>query len=456
MHMGKGSIIIVDDNKNVLNTLRILLAKYFEEIYLLSSPNALISTIRDKNPDIALLDMNYSAGINSGNEGLYWLSEVKKIEPETPVVLFTAYADIELAVKALKYGATDFIVKPWNNTKLIATLQSAYALSQSRKELKKLKEKQNVLNEELFKEEDICWGQSEMMQNLLSMIKKVAPTDANILITGENGTGKELIAKTIHKLSSRRSETMVTVDMGSITESLFESELFGHVKGAFTDAKTDRAGKFEAADKGSLFLDEIGNLDFVLQSKLLTALQARRIVRVGSNKAIDIDTRLICATNADLNQSVDEGSFREDLLYRINTIHLEVPPLRQRKEDISLLANFFLQKLKIKYSKPNLFISEDAIKMLEEYHWPGNVRELQHTIEKAVILGNEQMIKPSDLYLRSVEPKEVVMSSMTIEEMERVLIEKAMKKYDNNISAVAQELGVTRPTLYNKLKKYGI
>lgn len=454
--MTKGSIIIVDDNKNVLNTLRILLGQHFEEIYLLSSPNTLLSTIAEKSPDIALLDMNYSAGINTGNEGLYWLSEVKKRAPEMPVVLFTAYADIDLAVKALKNGAIDFIVKPWDNTKLIATLQSALALSQSRGEVKKLKEKQNVLNEELNREENICWGQSEVMQDLLTMIKKVAPTDANILITGENGTGKELIAKTIHKYSSRNRETMVTVDMGSITESLFESELFGHVKGSFTDAKTDRAGKFEAADKGSLFLDEIGNLDIVLQSKLLTALQSRKIVRVGSNKPIDVDTRLICATNADLNQLVTEGSFREDLLYRINTIHIEVPPLRQRIKDISALANFFLSKFSTKYNKHNISISKDALKILEEYSWPGNVRELQHTIEKAVILANNLEIGPTDLYLRNIESPKLAMESITIEEMEKVLIDKAMKKFDNNISAVAQALGVTRPTLYSKLKKYGL
>ena len=454
--MKKGSIVVVDDNKNVLNTLRILLGNYFEEVHLLSSPNTLLSTVKDKNPDIALLDMNYSAGINTGNEGLFWLSEIKKTAPEMPVILFTAYADIDLAVKVLKEGATDFIVKPWDNAKLIATLQSAYALSQSRKEIKKLKEKQEILNVEINKEEIICWGRSGVMKDLLAMVKKIAPTDANVLITGENGTGKELIAKTIHKYSSRNSETMVSVDMGSITESLFESELFGHIKGSFTDAKTDRAGKFEAANKGSLFLDEIGNLNIMLQSKLLTAIQSRKIVRVGSNKSVDIDIRLICATNADLHQQVVEGNFREDLLYRINTIHLEVPPLRARKDDISLLAKFFLKRFSIKYNKPDLSISEEAIIKLEEYTWPGNVRELQHTIEKAVILSDSHLLQPLDFYMKPIEQREAVIESITIEEMEKILISKAMEKYDNNISAVSHELGITRPTLYSKLKKYGL
>lgn len=454
--MKQGSIVVVDDNKNVLNTLRILLSNYLKDIYLLSTPNALLTTLREKSPDIVLLDMNYSAGINTGNEGLFWLSEIKKIAPETPVVLFTAYADIELAVAALKNGAIDFIVKPWDNAKLIATLQSAYALSLSRKEVRKLREKQNILNTELTKDEDICWGKSKVMQDLLSVIKKVAPTDANVLITGENGTGKEIIAKAIYNYSVRNNETLVTVDMGAITDSLFESEIFGHVKGAFTDAKGNRAGKFEAADKGSLFLDEIGNLSTPLQSKLLTILQSRTVVRVGSNKAIDVDVRLICATNANLDRLVNDGFFREDLLYRINTIHIEVPALRERKTDIPDLANFFLKRFATKYNKQELRFSENASKALTDYAWPGNVRELQHTIEKAVILSDKPTLEVTDFNMKAIDSKEVVLESMTIEEMEKILIEKSMKKNDNNISAVAQELGITRPTLYNKLNKYGL
>ncbi|RGS38576.1 sigma-54-dependent transcriptional regulator [Bacteroides cellulosilyticus] len=452
--MKKGNILIVDDNKNVLSALRILLSDYFENIVLLTSPNTLMSELRDKNPDVVLLDMNFSAGINSGNEGLFWLSEIKKADEELPVVLFTAYADIDLAVKALKGGATDFVVKPWDNAKLLATLQSAYSLRQSRKEVKKLREKQSVLNRDIQKEEDICWGKSPAMQRLLTMIKKVAVTDANVLITGENGTGKELIAKMIHRYSPRAAETLISVDMGAVTETLFESELFGHVKGAFTDAKADRSGKFEAADGGSLFLDEIGNLSYPLQAKLLSALQTRHITRVGSNKSISVDIRLISATNKNLFKSVKKGEFREDLLYRINTIHLEVPPLRERREDIPQLADFFLRRLARKYGKSDLKLGEKALCKLESYAWPGNVRELEHAIEKAVILSDNQELQPNDFYMRTPDETSFVVESFTLEEMEKILIEKALRKYDNNISAVAAELGISRPTLYSKIRKY--
>lgn len=452
--MKKGNILIVDDNKNVLSALRILLSDYFENIVLLTSPNTLMSELWDKNPDVVLLDMNFSAGINSGNEGLFWLSEIKKADEELPVVLFTAYADIDLAVKALKGGATDFVVKPWDNAKLLATLQSAYSLRQSRKEVKKLREKQSVLNRDIQKEEDICWGKSPAMQRLLTMIKKVAVTDANVLITGENGTGKELIAKMIHRYSPRAAETLISVDMGAVTETLFESELFGHVKGAFTDAKADRSGKFEAADGGSLFLDEIGNLSYPLQAKLLSALQTRHITRVGSNKSISVDIRLISATNKNLFKSVKEGEFREDLLYRINTIHLEVPALRERREDIPQLADFFLRRLARKYGKSDLKLGEKALCKLESYAWPGNVRELEHAIEKAVILSDNQELQPNDFYMRTPDETSFVVESFTLEEMEKILIEKALRKYDNNISAVAAELGISRPTLYSKIRKY--
>ena len=452
--MKKGNILIVDDNKNVLSALRILLSDYFENIVLLTSPNTLMSELRDKNPDVVLLDMNFSAGINSGNEGLFWLSEIKKADEELPVVLFTAYADIDLAVKALKVGATDFVVKPWDNAKLLATLQSAYSLRQSRKEVKKLREKQSVLNRDIQKEEDICWGKSPAMQRLLTMIKKVAVTDANVLFSGENGTGKELIAKMIHRYSPRAAETLISVDMGAVTETLFESELFGHVKGAFTDAKADRSGKFEAADGGSLFLDEIGNLSYPLQAKLLSALQTRHITRVGSNKSISVDIRLISATNKNLFKSVKKGEFREDLLYRINTIHLEVPPLRERREDIPQLADFFLRRLARKYGKSDLKLGEKTLCKLESYAWPGNVRELEHAIEKAVILSDNQELQPNDFYMRTPDETSFVVESFTLEEMEKILIEKALRKYDNNISAVAAELGISRPTLYSKIRKY--
>jgi len=452
--MKKGCILVVDDNKNVLSALRILLESYFQKVILLNSPNTLVSQLNDNRPDVILLDMNFSAGINSGNEGLYWLSEIKKFDAELPVVLFTAYADIDLAVNALKQGASDFVVKPWDNAKLVATLQSAYSLRQSRKEVKQLREKQTVINRELNRDEAFCWGQSESMRELRSLLSKVAKTDASILITGENGTGKEVIAREIHRLSVRSEEVLVTVDMGAVSETLFESELFGHVKGAFTDARTDRAGKFEAADGGTLFLDEIGNLNYALQAKLLSVIQSRQVVRVGDNKPIPVDIRLICATNRNLEQSVLNGEFREDLLYRVNTIHLEVPALRERSEDIPELAEFFLLKYSSKYDKKGLTLSKNAIQKLKEYTWPGNVRELQHAMEKAVILCDGAELQADDFYLRKQEKKSPKLANMSLEDAEKMLIENSITKNNGNMSAVATELGITRPTLYSKIKKY--
>ena len=452
--MKKGHILIVDDNKNVLSALRIFLSNYFSQVDLLSSPNRLLSVLNEKKPDIILLDMNFSAGINSGNEGLFWLSKIKSVDPNLPVVLFTAYAEIELAVKGLKEGACDFVVKPWDNAKLLATLQSAYDLSQSNKIVNDLKDKQNTQDEGLNETMDICWGESEVMQLLSGLIKKVAQTDANILITGENGTGKGVIARKIHHLSRRNKEKLVSVDMGAITESLFESELFGYMKGAFTDAKTDHAGKFEIADKGTLFLDEIGNLSYPLQAKLLTALQSRQIFRVGSNIPISIDIRLICATNKDIFSAVRNREFREDLLYRINTIQIEVPPLRNHREDIPLLSEFFLHKFSLKYGK-ELSISSSALEKLKDYSWPGNIRELQHLIEKAVILSDSNVLGIKDFSISTIKnmnDKEL----FSLEGMEKTLIAKALEKHSGNISAVASELGITRPTLYNKIKKYGL
>ena len=444
--MKTGSILVVDDNKNVISALQILLDNYFGKVWTLPSPKSLMSIIREKRPDLILLDMNFSAGINSGNEGLFWLAEIKKAYPELPVVLFTAYAEIELAVNALKEGASDFVVKPWDNEKLIATLQSV------------LKKRGKQASAELAdkNEFDICWGRSRVMQELHSIIRKVACTDANILITGENGTGKELIAKEIHRLSSRSGKILVSVDMGAITETLFESELFGHIKGAFTDARSDRVGKFEVADNGTLFLDEIGNLSYTLQAKLLSVLQSRQIIRVGSNKSIPVNIRLICATNKNLFKAVSESEFREDLLYRINTIQIDVPSLRNRPEDIAILAGFFLQQYSEKYYKTNLELSDKAITKLESYQWPGNVRELQHTIEKAIILSEGPVLQSSDFDLRTVRIASDLADSLSLEDMEKAMIEKSMKRNNNNISAVAAEMGITRPTLYSKIKKYGL
>ena len=388
----QGTILVVDDNKAVLNALEMLLAGVFREVITLRTPNQIEAILESGRVDVVLLDMNFSAGINTGNEGLYWLSRIKEYAAEIPVVLFTAYADIDLAVRAVKEGATDFVVKPWDNAKLVATLLAAYRLHESRREVKQLKAKEEVLKGQLSPERTVVWGESDVMRRVRQLIEKVAVTDANVLITGENGTGKEIVAREIHALSGRKEEVMISVDMGAITETLFESELFGHVKGAFTDAREDRVGKFEAANKGTLFLDEIGNLSYALQSKLLATLQSRKVIRVGSNKPIDVNIRLICATNSDLPRMVKEGTFREDLLYRINTIHVEVPPLRERGNDILLLAEAFLRDYGRKYRKPDLSFSGETRQRLLGYSWPGNVRELKNITEQISILEQERTV----------------------------------------------------------------
>lgn len=445
-----GSILVVDDNRNVLSALRILLESYFRQVTLIASPNLLPSTLREVSPDIVLLDMNFSAGINSGNEGLFWLSEIKKYKAGLPVVLFTAYADIELAVRALKEGASDFVVKPWDNAKLVATLQAAMHRGKAGRQ------KNSAGASVPASDTPVCWGESAVMQELQKLVGKVAKTDANILITGENGTGKEVIARAIHELSPRKDHGMVTVDMGAVTETLFESELFGHVKGAFTDAKSDRAGKFEAAGKGTLFLDEIGNLGYTLQAKLLNVIQSRQVIRVGDNRPIPVDIRLICATNRNLQQQVQTGEFREDLLYRVNTIHIEVPPLRERREDVPQLAGFFLTRFAEKYNRPGLHFSEATIDRLKNYAWPGNVRELQHAIEKAVILSDGNVLQPDDFYMRETERLPLPWEKLSLEGAEKLLIANAIKRNSGNLSLVAAELGITRPTLYSKIKKYGL
>lgn len=379
----QGTIIVVDDNKGVLSAVKLLLKNHFEHIVTLPSPITLPAALREENAQVVLLDMNFSSGLNTGNEGLYWLHEIKKIQPSLPVVLFTAYADIDLAVRGIKEGATDFIVKPWDNTRLIETLLSACRNSSKNKKRAEIPKTVSSM----------YWGESNAMKQLRTLIEKVAQTDANILITGENGTGKEMLAREIHALSARYRRDMITVDMGAITESLFESELFGHKKGSFTDAHTDRAGKFEAAHEGTLFLDEIGNLPYHLQSKLLTAIQSRSVVRVGSNEPIPVNIRLICATNCDLEEMVAKGKFREDLLYRINTIHIEIPPLRERKEDIIPLAERFIDRFCKQYDKGNILLSTGAQEKLRTYPWYGNIRELEHAVEKAVIINEDGILK---------------------------------------------------------------
>ncbi len=446
----QGTILIVDDNRNILTTVRMLLDSIFANIITIANPNSIPAKLREEHPDVVLLDMNFSSGINSGNEGLYWLREIKSLSPKTEVVLFTAYADIQLAVTGIKEGAADFIVKPFDNEKMIGTLLEA-------RDRNKAADKAIGKHSGKDSNSTMYWGDSEVMNNLRNIVEKVAATDANILITGENGTGKEVLANEIHRLSTRCGKKMLPVDMGAITETLFESELFGHVKGAFTDAKTDRPGKFELADGSTIFLDEIGNLSYSLQAKLLTALQRRSIVRVGGSTQIPINVRLVCATNRNLQQMVNDGEFREDLLYRINTIHLELPALRQRKADIVPLANRFLRQYGDMYNKTNLRFSDEAERKLISLPWYGNIRELQHAIEKAVILSDGGMINAEDIdggnQTRREKPLEEV---QTLDEMESRMIEKTIKECEGNLSVVAARLGISRQTLYNKIKRYGI
>jgi len=446
-----GNLLIVDDNKAIRTTLELLLPAHFERVLSIAAPNRIPEMLRN-NPDldVILLDMNFHSGINTGNEGLFWLREIKKLRPHLSVVLFTAYADIELAVAAIKEGAIDFIEKPWNNEKLVITLQNAVTLSRNNQKIENLKELKQ-------KYPTMFWGGSEPMLQLKRIVEKAAPTDANILIVGENGTGKEMLAQEIHKHSARKEELLVAVDIGSVAETLFESELFGHAKGAFTDAKIERAGKFEIAGNGTLFLDEIGNLPLHLQTKLLAALQSRKIVRIGENIPRDIDIRLITATNRDLGKMVEAGIFREDLFYRINTIVLYLPPLRERGEDLTALAEIFLEKYAKKYEKKSLSFTNQAIKKLYAHSWPGNIRELQHTIEKAVIMCDSSHITSDDLLIAKIgAAKSAAIKSATLDEMEHELIRKTLIVQEGNISETAEKLGITRQTLYNKLKKYNL
>ena len=444
----KGKLLIVDDNTNILSAVKMLTENYFEKVITLDSPKSLISTIQTESPDVILLDMNFHAGINTGNEGIFWLNEVNNKFPKIKVVLFTAYADIDLAVRAMKDGAYDFIVKPWNNEKLIETLQNAYNEGRG----KKKPSKPNVTADE----SQMFWGNSPEMLRIKNIVERVSATDANIMITGENGTGKEVLAREIHRLSSRRNNEMISLDMGAIPETLFESELFGHKKGAFTDAHSDRMGKMEAANNSTLFMDEIGNMPLHLQAKLLTALQNRNITRLGTNNPINIDIRLITATNRNLFEMAEKAEFRQDLLFRINTIHINIPPLRNRKEDIMPLAEMFLKRYSEKYKKDNVIISAAAEEKMLSHRWDGNIRELQHTIEKAVIMCDDNVINPEHLGLYHSVTSSVPDTNATLEDIERKAIADAINSNNGNLSLVAQKLGITRQTLYNKIKRYGI
>ena len=455
----QGILLVVDDNRNILTSLQYLLGEYFERVITIDSPVTIPTLLNREAVDIVLLDMNFSSGINSGNEGLYWLREIKRLRPQTEVVLFTAYADINLAVTGIKEGAADFVVKPWENARLVQTLQEAYSrIVEARKGKKKTAVPPVASNDGMY------WGNSQAIRPLRMLVEKVSTTDANILITGENGTGKDMLAREIHRLSNRKEGPMIAVDMGAITESLFESELFGHVKGSFTDAHTDRIGRFEAADGGTLFLDEIANLPYHLQAKLLTAIQKRCFVKVGSNTQQPTNIRLICATNRNLEDMVRNGEFREDLLYRINTIHLHIPALRERKEDILPLAKRFLEQYARQYGRQVQAFSPEAARRLLEHPWYGNIRELQHTVEKAVILSDSDELRGDMLQLTSTasgpEPvagnAEAEVPFHTLDEMERSMVKRAIDQCEGNLSQAAAMLGITRQTLYNKMKRYGL
>lgn len=456
----KGTLFVVDDNKNILTSLQYLLAEYFEHIVTLSTPHGIKAAMLKEKADVVLLDMNFSSGVNTGNEGLYWLRDMKKNYPDTEVVLFTAYADIELAVTGIKDGAADFVVKPWDNAKLIQTLTNVYKKSRTKGA------DASVSSSDCGTSGQMYWGESAAMQRLQQMVEKVGSTDANILITGENGTGKDMLAHEIHRLSSRRNKPLVVVDMGAVSESLFESELFGHTKGSFTDAYTDRTGRFEAADGGTLFLDEIANLPYHLQAKLLTVIQKKMFVKVGSNQPQPTDIRLICATNRSLEDMVKDGLFREDLFYRINTIHLHIPSLRERREDILPLAQRFLDMYASRYGRRINGFSDKAAVKLQAHSWYGNIRELQHVVEKAVILSDDKLLTDKDILFAASSHEEVLPDKIethagddaiqTIDEMERGLLEKALDKCGSNMSQAASMLGISRQTLYNKMKKYGL
>ena len=451
-----GNILIVEDDEHVVLTTRMILKQFFENIEALSSPKTLETKLRQEDYDVILLDMNFSAGVTTGNEGLFWLNRIHTLAPLTQVVLQTAYGDIELAVKAIKEGAVDFLAKPWDKEKLVTTMLNAYQQAKARKENRDLKNRQKAIQQHLNHDQRPFIAQSPAMKTVMQTIEQVAATDANVLILGENGTGKEMVAHAIHNKSSRADEPFIAVDLGAIPASLFESEMFGHEKGAFTDAKEKRIGKFELAHKGTLFLDEVGNLSPELQVKLLTILQRRKVTKVGSNEVIDVDVRIICATNAPLSELVRNNLFRSDLYYRINTVEINLPPLRQRKEDIPALFQHYFEEYTKRYHKA-LTADEVLIHRLTKYGWPGNIRELQHSIERAVILCASPALTIQNFQLQSSlfgEDQDV--KSLNLSEVEREVIRQALRKSNGNLTRAAEELGIGRTTLYRKMEEYGI
>lgn len=452
-----GKLLIVDDNKSVLSSLKLFLKHHFELLDTCSNPNQIPGLITKDKYDVVLLDMNFSAGVNSGNEGLYWLREILKLDASLVVILFTAYGDVNLAVNAMKEGATDFILKPWDNKKLLATLQSGVELHKTRMQVEQLEQQKKYLQNDLNQQFVNIIGESDAIKEVLNTVKKVAATDANILILGENGTGKELIAREIYQLSSRKKNIFLGVDLGALSDNLFESELFGHVKGSFTDAKEDRIGRFQAANKGTIFLDEIGNLSMPMQAKLLSVLQNRLVTPIGSNQQDEIDVRLICATNANIQKLISTDRFREDLLYRINTITIELPSLRERDNDVLIIGEHFLRQFAQKYGKKLPVIHAEAKEKLVSYSWPGNIRELRHCMERAIILADSEVLQANDFHLEEKDSQLGFGSMpMSLEEGERVIIENSLKRNRGNISQVAKELNIGRQTLYRKIEKYNI
>jgi len=449
-----GNLLIIDDDLAVLESLELLLRGESESVVTLSDPRRLKSVLGTHSFDAVLLDMNFTTGLNTGKEGLSWLTEILKADQYLSVIMITAYGDVDLAVNAMKIGAFDFIQKPWKSEKLISTLNAASQHTHSRRKVKQLENRGEVLQEEIERQYPDIIGQSPRIQEVHRTITKVAKTDTSVLIQGENGTGKELIAWEIHRQSKRRTQLFITVDLGSLSSTLFESELFGHKKGAFTDARNDRTGRFEAASGGTLFLDEIGNVPLHLQSKLLSVLQNSEVTPLGSNAPVPVDVRIITATNMDLHQMVNKGLFREDLFYRINTIRIESPALRDRDLDIGLLAEKFLERYAGKYSKAGIKLSNKALEKLYRHTWPGNIRELQHTMENVVIMCETETIQPEDINLSSSIPLDE--SSLNLETIEKNTIRKALTKYSGNYASIASELGISRTTLYHKIRKYGL
>ncbi|MDX5325275.1 MAG: sigma-54 dependent transcriptional regulator [Bacteroidota bacterium] len=456
----RATILVIDDDKDVLTSARLLLKQHFQKVIVLPNPREINAVLSEEEVDLVLLDMNFSRGDNDGREGIYWLKHIREIRPTMPVVLMTAYGEVDLAVRAIKQGAIDFVVKPWTNEKLLATLNAALQLAMSRKKIETLEHTQKTLVADKEAELEHFVGESPAMKKVFETIDKVGRTDANVLILGENGTGKTLVAQALHKVSVRSIQPFITVDLGALNENLFESELFGHKKGSFTDAREDKPGRFELADQGTIFLDEIGNLPMHLQAKLLTVLQSKKVMRVGETREKVVDVRLITATNMPLYEMVSRSEFRQDLLYRINTVEIHLPPLRERVEDIPILAGHFMKRFAKKYNKPYLRLTSRAVNTLQDYNWPGNIRELEHTIERTAILAEGEVIDESQLQINTSLPQheedDMSVNTLNLEDMERHLIEKAIRKHKGNISKAASDLGLTRAALYRRMEKYGI